>query len=136
MRAEADTPAPQAPSETPSPGDADDPRERIARLEAYLEELAQRLERCRKLALAARLAIVLGAAGMAAMLAGPLRFAGAPLIFSTAAILGGVVLFGANGATARQLAAAARKAEAQRGELIGRMRLRLVAGTDLDGAEN
>ncbi len=72
-----------------------DPRERIAKLEAKIEALAQSAERCRKISLAARAAIVLGAVGFAAMALGAWRFGGAPLIFSTAAILGGVVLFGA-----------------------------------------
>ncbi|MCC7347883.1 MAG: hypothetical protein IT538_10850 [Variibacter sp.] len=107
-----------------------DPRERIAKLEAKIEALAQSAERCRKISLAARAAIVLGAVGFAAMALGAWRFGGAPLIFSTAAILGGIVLYGANGSTARQISESTRTAEALRAELIGQMRLRLVAGTD------
>ena len=121
-------PAAVAPDDAASP----DAAARITRLEAEIEALAQSAERCRKIALAARFAIVLGAVGWAAMVLGVWRFGGAPLIFSTAAILGGVVLYGANRSTGWQVADAAAKAEAARAELIAGMRLRVVGGTDVE----
>lgn len=105
-----------------------DPREQIERLEAHIETLAQSAERCRKIALASRIAIVAGAVGMTAMALGAIRFGGAPLIFSTVAIIGGIVVFGTNSSTAQQVAAAAQAAEALRAQLIGRIGLRLVVG--------
>jgi hypothetical protein len=105
-----------------------DPREQIARLETHLEELAQSAERCRKIALASRVAIVMGAVGITAMALGAIRFGGAPLIFSAAAIIGGIVVFGANSSTAKQVDAATRTAEALRAQLIGSIGLRLVVG--------
>jgi hypothetical protein len=104
----------------------DDAREEIARLEARIEALRDAIERCRKLALAARLAIVAGAALLVLMALGVITFAIANLLGALAAVLGGIVLFGSNSSTWKQTAAAIEEAEALRAQLIESMELRVV----------
>ncbi len=103
-----------------------DPREQIVRLERRMEELAERIESCRKMILAARLAIGLGALLLAALLFGIVRFDAAALLASIAALLGGVVLLGSNGSTMQEASAELAAAEAQRAALIGSIGLRVV----------
>ena len=50
-----------------------DPHEEIVRLEEHTEELAAKIESCRKFILAARIAIAGGAVVLAAMLVGVIR---------------------------------------------------------------
>jgi asparagine N-glycosylation enzyme membrane subunit Stt3 len=104
----------------------DDVREEIARLEAQLEVLRDALERCRKLALASRLAIAAGAVLILLMVVGVLPLARLNLLGALAAVIGGIVLFGSNSSTWKQTAAAIKEAEALRAELIESMELRVV----------
>jgi len=105
-------------------------REQIERLEARMDELAETVESCRKIILASRVAIALGAALLAATLFGLMTFSPAALFGSIAALIGGFVLLGSNGSTSEQATAALREAEAQRAMLIGQIELRVVGGTD------
>jgi hypothetical protein len=100
-----------------------DPRDEIAELEADIEEFAATLERCRKIGLAAKAAMVLGAVLLPASL---VWFDPVMMIGGLAALLGGVVAFGSNSSTASQTAEALQKAEALRAALIGRLNIRLV----------
>ena len=86
-----------------------DPREQIFRLEREIERLIESVEWCRKIAFAARAAIGAGVVLLAAILT-----------------LGGIVLAGSNGTTARQTAEKLAQAEQQRAELIGAIELTLV----------
>jgi cell division protein FtsX len=106
---------------------AADPREEIAELEERIEELAAKLEGCRKFALAARVAMALGAAVLIAIVVGALRPDPTFLIGGIGAVLGGIVLWGSNSTTAQQAAAQMAQAEAERRALIGAIGLRLVS---------
>jgi uncharacterized protein YhaN len=107
--------------------DDTDPHREIARLEDRIEQLAQKLEGCRKYALAARLAMALGGVLLLALIVGIAR-ADLALPASIAALLGGIVLAGSNQSTAKEAAAELAEAEAERKELIGRIDLREVRG--------
>jgi hypothetical protein len=101
-------------------------RDQIAALEQEIEALAESAARCRKVALAAKAAIVIGAVWLAALILGAIRPDAASLLGATAAILGGIVVAGSNATTARQTAEGIAKADAQRAALIGAIELRMV----------
>jgi hypothetical protein len=103
-----------------------DPHEQISRLESEIERLAEAAERCRKIALAARIAIGAGGALLAAILLGLIRADGLSLMLAAIFSMGGIVLYGSNGTTAKQLAARIEDAERLRAELIERIEMTLV----------
>ena len=103
-----------------------DPREEIAELEVRIEELADAVERCRKFALAAKIAVVLGGLLLASTLLGLITFSPMALIGGVAALLGGIVLYGSNASTSDELTKSLHDAEARRAALIGRLNIRLV----------
>ena len=106
--------------------DADDPRDEIERLEERIEQLAAKIESCRKFILASRLAVALGGAVLLAMMFGAIR--AEPVVLATAivAVLGGFVMLGSNRSTADEAATELAAAEAERDELIGSIELRVV----------
>jgi hypothetical protein len=104
----------------------DDPREQISELEVQIEQLAGALERCRKTALASKVAIAVGAVLLVATILGIIAFNPTAMTAALAALLGGIVVFGSNSSTANQLAESMRNAEALRAALIGRLDIRLV----------
>ena len=104
----------------------DDPHEAIAHIEAHIEELTESIERCRKIALAARLAIGAGAAWLALTLLGLVWFVPYLAVAALAGVLGGIVLLGSNATTWTETDAALRASEAMRADMIGQMELRLV----------
>lgn len=101
------------------------PTDEISRIEARLEELAGIAERCRKIILASKIAIGIGAAlGLAIMIG---LFGSSQLaVASIAAVLGGIVLLGSNVSTLRETTAAMTAAEARRAALIDAIDLRVV----------
>jgi len=101
-------------------------RDEIARLEAHIEALSVSIERCRKIAVASKLAIVAGVVLIVLMTIGMLTFAPLNFAGAVAAFLGGIVLLGSNSSTWQQTAAAIEEAEALRAALIERMELRVV----------
>jgi hypothetical protein len=103
-----------------------DPRDQITHLETRLDELAEAVERCRKVDLASKIAMSLGGLWMLAMLLGIVNADLVTMIGAMTAVIGGIVVFGSNTATARQLSAAMADAEALRAELIGGLQLRVV----------
>jgi len=104
----------------------DDPREEIERLEAQIDELSARLESCRKFILAGRIAIVIGGVLFAALLVQAVRFDPRLVALAVAAVLGGIVAWGANNSTANEADAELAALEAERAALIGTIDLRLV----------
>jgi hypothetical protein len=102
------------------------PHEQISRLEGRIEELAEAAERCRKIAIAARCAIIAGGMLLAAILLGVIQADALPLMLAAIFGIGGFVLYGSNDTTAKQLVAGINDAERQRAELIGQMELTLV----------
>lgn len=106
--------------------DDDDFRNEIAQLEARSEALAESIERCRKISLAAKLTIAAGAIWIVLVLLGVVAFSPGTIIAAMAAVLGGIVLLGSNATTWTQTDAALHEAEATRADLIGRMALSVV----------
>jgi len=107
---------------------AEEPRNEIAGLETRIEELADGLERCRKLDAVSKIVIAGGALWFLAGLFGLVTFSGMVLAGSITAVLGGIVLNGSNSSTMQQTQAALDAAEARRAELIGSIELRVVQG--------
>jgi hypothetical protein len=113
------------------PDDDADPSAEIAMIEARLEHLAEVSERCRKIILFSKAAIVGGAALLLVMLFGVFGSDQVIAIGSIAAVLGGIVSLGSNVSTLQQTTEAIGKAEALRSELISRIELRVVGGSTL-----
>ena len=119
------------PTETPQGAgrdamDDDDFRDEIAKLEDSIEALAESIERCRKISLAAKLAAAAGATWLVLLLLGLVAFAPYELVAALAAAIGGTVLLGSNATTWTQADADLRAAETLRADLIGRVDMRLV----------
>jgi hypothetical protein len=102
--------------------------EQIARLEGKIEELANAVERCRKLGLFSNVLLIGGGMWLLAGLFGFVYF-GPAMLGAITAILGGFVLKGSNDSTMRQTQAALDQAESQRNSLIGVIDLRTVSET-------
>lgn len=102
-------------------------REQIARLEGEIERLTDSVVRCRKIALAAKVAIGAGCILLASLLAGAVGMDALSLMLSAIVIIGGIVLLGSNDTTSRQLLARIEETERRRAALIGEMELTLVA---------
>jgi len=100
------------------------PQAEIERLEERIEQLAARIENCRRVMLVARVAVALGGLLAAALLTGLLHAAPALLILAIAAVLGGIVLLGSNSSTASEAREQMEEAELQRDEWIGALQLR------------
>ena len=90
-----------------------EPHGEIARIEERIEQLAMRLEGCRKYA--------------AAALTGVIQLDAVTVMAAGAAVLGGIVLSGSNRSTTREIEAALAEAEAERAALIGSIDLRVVS---------
>jgi len=102
-------------------------RENISKLESQIEALSESAEWCRKIALAAKCAIVAGALWLATILFGLILPDGVGLMGSAILIIGGLVLAGSNATTAQQIAERIEAAEKLRAALIGQIDLRVVA---------
>jgi len=108
----------------------DDPHEDIERLEAQIDELAAKIESCRKFILAGRVAIAGGAVAFIAILAGAIPSDPSVMAGAVAAVLGGIVAAGSNRSTAKEATHELAAAESKRVTLIGQMDLRLVPEHD------
>jgi len=101
-------------------------RDEIERLEDRIETLRLSIARCRKISLAAKVAIAAGFAWLALtfLLIAPLW----PSLFfgAIAAIIGGIVLLGSNATTWNETEAALNEAEARRTALIDGIELTTV----------
>lgn len=100
------------------------PQAAIERLEERIERLAAKIENCRKLMLAARLAIVVGGLLVVGLFTGLLYGDPVVLVTAIAAFLGGIVLLGSNSSTAAQAREQIEEAELERDGLIGALQLR------------
>jgi hypothetical protein len=105
-------------------------REQISRLEDRIEQLADIIERCRKLMLFSKAAIAIGGLLIVAMMFGGIRFDPAAMIGALTAVIGGAVLLGSNSSTSQQTMAAMKAAEEERAELIDRIDLQVVGEGD------
>ena len=106
-----------------------DLHEQISRLEIQIEELAEATERCRRIGLISKAIIAVGGIWMLAMLVGAIRLNPIALILALSFILGGIVVFGSNASTAKQIIIKIKAAETLRTELISSIKLRLVSTT-------
>jgi uncharacterized membrane protein len=98
----------------------------IVRLEDRIDDLAEALARSRRISQISKVAIVGGSVWIVGTLLGAVSFIPAAIITAMAAIMGGVVLFGSTTTTSKETLAEMQATQAQRAELIGRMRLRVV----------
>jgi hypothetical protein len=105
-----------------------DPHSEIVRLEEHIEGLAAKIESCRKFILVSRIAMAAGGFVLAAMLLGAIRFNPAAMAAAIAALLGGIVVWGSNGSTAKEAAKELAMAEADRAALIEKADLRVING--------
>ena len=104
-----------------------DPHDEIVRLEAQIEALSDKIESCRKFILAARIAVAVSGFLLAALFLGAIRFDVQLMMLAMAALLGGIVVWGSNGSTAKEAQGELAAAEANRKALIGLIDLRVVA---------
>ena len=107
-----------------------DHRDEIVRLEAQIDDLAARIESCRKLILVGRIAATGGGAVLIALLVGAIQFDPAVIAVAVTALLGGIVAAGSNQSTAKEAMHELTAAEAKRSTLIGQIDLRLVPNQD------
>lgn len=106
--------------------DTDETRAEIVRLEERIAELSERIARCRKFSLAAKVAIALGGGWLALTLVWVVPFVPSLFFAAIAAVIGGIVLLGSNKTTWEQTEEALRRAEAARVALIGSMELNVI----------
>ncbi len=100
------------------------------RLEEQIDELADTIERCRKLSLAGRIVVLGGGLVLIPMVLGAMQIDLSVMAVSMTAILGGVVVVGSNRSTAQEAMQELAAAEARRTALIEQIDLRLVPDRD------
>ncbi len=105
-----------------------DTRADIERLEARIEALNESAASCRKIIAVSKAASLAGAIWCAALFLTLLRFDAMHFIAALTLMIGGLVAIGSNISTLEAKLAQIRESEATRAELIGTMRLRVVAG--------
>jgi hypothetical protein len=103
-----------------------DLHDQIVRLEADMDELAERMDRCRRIDLAAKLASAAGAIWLSATLFGAITSNPMLMVAALAMVIGGIVVFGSNAATSKEAARKIKAAEALRADLIERSNPRVV----------
>ena len=104
-----------------------DPHEEIVRLEEHVEELAAKIESCRKFILAARIAVAGGGLILAAMLVGVIRSDLGLMAAAVSLLLGGIVVWGSNSSTAKEAVNEMAAAESERAALIEHINPRVVS---------
>ncbi len=98
----------------------------IERLERRIETLQDSIARCRKIALAAKIAIAASAVWLILTLFGLAPFVPTLLFAALAALIGSVVLLGSNSTTWQQMEAALAASEAMRRDFIEQLELRVI----------
>ena len=104
-----------------------DPHEEIVRLEEQIDELAAKIESCRKFILASRIAVAGGGVVLAAMLVGAIRSDLGLMAAAVASLLGGIVVWGSNSSTAKEAAKELAAAESERAALIAHINPRVIS---------
>jgi hypothetical protein len=97
-----------------------EPHDGIVRLEERIEEIAAKIESCRKFILASRIAIATGGVLLVGMLFGAIRSDFGLMAAAVSALLGGIVVWGSN--TSKEIAAA----ESERAALIDNINPRVI----------
>jgi hypothetical protein len=98
----------------------------IARIEERIEQLREGIARCRKLSVAAKLAIGAGAIWIVLTLLWLVPYVPFMAVGAMASVIGGIVLLGSNSTTWTETEAALAASEAMRAEWIGRKEMRVV----------
>jgi hypothetical protein len=93
-------------------------REQLTQIEAEIEELADRIERGRKIILLAKAAAIAGGVLLLGGIVGVIRFDPAIMIGAITAVIAGIVVFGSNTSTLDQTAKSMKVAKARRAQLI------------------
>ena len=101
--------------------------EEIVGLEEHIEELAAKIESCRKFILAARIAVAGGGVVLVAMLAGAIRSDLEMMAAAISLLLGGIVVWGSNSSTAKEASREIAAADSKRAALIERINPRLIS---------
>ena len=105
----------------------DDPHEAIVRIEEQIEELAAKIESCRKFILASRIAVAGGGFVLAAMLVGVIRSDLGLMAAAVSLLLGGIVAWGSNTSTAKEATKELAAAETKRAALIEQLNPRVIS---------
>jgi hypothetical protein len=106
-------------------------RDEIVGLELQADELADRIERCRKFILAGWVAIATGGLVLLTMLLGLIESDPSILGLAVAAVLGGIVTAGSNRSTANEATMELMATRARRAELISQLDLRVVSDREV-----
>jgi hypothetical protein len=99
-------------------------------MEAQIDDLAARIESCRKFILVGRIAVLVGVAILIALLVGAIQFDQTLIVVAVTSLLGGIVSVGSNHSTAKEAMHELTVAEATRTRLIDQIDLRLVPSRD------
>jgi hypothetical protein len=102
-----------------------DPHEEIVRLEERIEELAAKIESCRKFILASRIAVAGGGLLLAGMLFGAIRSDLGLMAAAVSLLLG--VAWGSNTSTAKEATKELAAAESERAALIEQLNPRVIS---------
>jgi hypothetical protein len=104
-----------------------DPHEAIVRLEERIEELAVKIDSCRKFILSSRIAVASGGLLLAGMLFGAIRSDLGLMAAAVSLLLGGIVVWGSNSSTAKEAAKEIATAESERATLIEHINPRVIS---------
>jgi len=104
-----------------------DPRDEIVHLEEHVEELAAKIESCRKFILASRIAVAGGGLVLTATLVGAIRSDLGLLAAAVSLLLGGIVVWGSNSSTAKEAMKELAAAESERAALIEHINPRVIS---------
>ena len=96
-------------------------------LEEHIEELAAKIESCRKIILGSRIAVIGGGVVVAAMLVGVIRSDLRLMAVAVSLLLGGIVVWGSNSSTAKEATNELVSAESERGMLIEHINPRVIS---------
>jgi hypothetical protein len=101
--------------------------EEVVRLEEHIEELAGKVESCRKIILGSRIAVIGGGVVLAVMLLGVIRSDLALMAAAVSLFLGGIVVWGSNSSTAKEATRELVAAESERVMLIEHINPRVIS---------
>jgi hypothetical protein len=107
--------------------DNGDLHEEIVRLEEHIEELAAKIESCRKIILGSRIAAIGAGVVLAAMLVGVIRSDLGLMAVAVSLLLGGIVVWGSNSSTAKEATKELVAAESERVMLIEHINPRVIS---------
>jgi len=107
-----------------------DLHDQILQLEAEMEKLAERIDRCRKIVLGSKIAIAAASILLLAVTVGLIRSDPVYIVGAIAVVIGGIVAFGSNASTLNQTAISLKAAGARRTELIDRANPRVIGEAD------